>query len=89
MPTENPTLRNIGKTTLSRLYEIGIFSRADIARLGVVETYRRLKRTFPRQVTLNALWGLEAALLDIDWRVIPDERKEELKAELAVLEQSS
>lgn len=88
MTDEHSPLRNIGEQTLSRLHEIGIFTRTDIARLGVVETYRRLKRTFPKHVTLNALWGLEPALLDIDWRAIPNERKDELKAELHALENS-
>ena len=76
------TLRNIGPATTEWLAEIGIYTRADLERLGVVETWKRLKRTYPKAVTLNALWGLEAALLDIDWRAIPDERKAELKAQV-------
>lgn len=71
-------VRNIGPTTQAWLHEIGIFSVEDIRQVGVIETFRRLKATFPRQVTANALYGLEAAVLDIDWRAIPAERRAEL-----------
>jgi hypothetical protein len=30
--------------------------------------------------TLNLLWALDAALLDIDWRTLPDDRKADLRA---------
>lgn len=77
-------MRNIGKTTQAWLNEIGVFTREDIVQLGVIETWRRLKATFPKQVTVNALYSLEAAVLDIDWRAIPPERRAELRREVGL-----
>lgn len=75
-------LKNIGRTTEIWLHEIDIHTPDDLRAVGAIEAYRRLKGTFPTLVTLNALWSLEGALLGLDWRAIPDERKAELLAEL-------
>jgi DNA transformation protein len=72
-------LRNIGPKTLARLAEIGVSSLDDLRVLGAVDTYRRLKFRFPCDVSLNALYALEAALLDCHWRDLPAGRKAELK----------
>lgn len=74
--------RNIGKTTAELLGEVGIHTLADLQAVGVVEAFRRLKQSFPAFVTLNALWGLEGVLTDMDWREIPPERKAELRAQV-------
>jgi hypothetical protein len=34
-------------------------------------------------VSLNALWGMQAALMEIDWRELSTEIKEQLLDELA------
>jgi DNA transformation protein len=78
----NHDFKNIGKITRERLHSIGIRDLEDLRQVGVVETYRLLKAAYRERVTLNALWGLEAALLGIDWRAIPEGRKAELRAEL-------
>ena len=44
------------------LDEAGIRTVADLRSIGSLEAYRRLKFMFSRQVSLNALYGLEAAL---------------------------
>jgi DNA transformation protein len=77
--TKLTDVRGIGPTTAEWLNEIGIHSFEEIQALGAMETYKRLKSAFPKFVTLNALWGLEAALNDIDWRDITPERKVELR----------
>ncbi|MCI0714579.1 MAG: TfoX/Sxy family protein [Chloroflexi bacterium] len=77
--TKLTDVRGIGPTTTEWLNEIGIHTLEDIQALGAVETYKRLKRAFPKFVTLNALWGLEAVLNDMDWRDISPERKAELR----------
>jgi DNA transformation protein len=76
------TFKNIGKITRERLHTVGIDSLEDLQRVGVVETYRLLKAAYRERATLNALWALEAALLGIDWRAIPEGRKAELRAEV-------
>jgi hypothetical protein len=53
-----------------------------LAGVGAVEAFRRAKQAFPDQVTLNLLWALQGALLDIGWNEIPDQMKQELLDEL-------
>jgi DNA transformation protein len=83
MPDELLKLKNIGPKTREWLHDIGIHTREDVERLGSVEVYRRLKASRPHQVSLNALWGLEAALLNIRWDMLPDDVKAELLRQLS------
>ena len=76
-------LKNLGPKTREWLIAIGIENRADLEALGSIEAYRRLKAAFPHKVSLNALWALEAALLDIDWRAINPDHKSYLREKLA------
>lgn len=69
----------IGPVTERRLIEVGIADRAALRKLGAVKAYQRLKFRFGKDVTLNALYGLEAVLLGCHWLAIPEERKAELK----------
>jgi DNA transformation protein len=71
----------IGAVSTGWLLEIGIQSAGDLRRVGVVEAYRQMKANHPREVSLNLLYGLEAALLGIHWNALPPERKAELKHE--------
>jgi DNA transformation protein len=74
-------LKNIGPKTRNWLHEVGIHTPADLDRLGAVEVYKRLKERFPEQVSLNALWGLQAAILDIHWTALPPDMKADLRAQ--------
>jgi DNA transformation protein len=74
-------LKGIGPKSREWLREIGITSEAQIRDLGVVEVYRQLKARFPDKVTLNMLYGLEAALTGTRWNLLPDEVKAELRRE--------
>lgn len=81
---ELSTLKNIGPATIEWLHEVGIHSVEDLQSLGAVGAYIRLKQAFPKAVSLNALWGLEAALTNTDWRMLSPERKAELKEAVAL-----
>jgi DNA transformation protein len=48
-----------------------------------VEAYARLKFFVGKGVTLNALYAMDAALAGLDGRLLPEQRKAELKAEVA------
>ena len=72
-------LRNIGPTTAAWLADIGISTVEDLDALGSVATYRRLKAARPSQVTIVALYALEAALLDIAWTDLPLDSRERLR----------
>jgi len=75
-------MKKLGPKSQEWLASIGVHSLEDVARLGVVETYKRVKAAHPEKVTLNMLWGLQAALLDIRWNELPDDIKDQLRQEL-------
>lgn len=76
-------IKNMGPKSSAWLHEIGIDTLEDLEAVGAVEAYRRLKTSRPTEVSLNALWGLQAALLNIHWKALSPEIKAELKAQLA------
>jgi DNA transformation protein and related proteins len=75
-------LKNFGPKSAEWLNEIGVYTLEDVEREGVVEVYKRVKDAFPHKVSLNMLWGLQAAVLGIHWNAVPPEMRAELKAQL-------
>ena len=73
-------LKNIGAKTAVWLEAIGIHSREDIEDLGAVEVYRRLQDHYP--VSLNALWALQGAIMDMPFNQLPEVIKADLLQEL-------
>ena len=67
------------------LVAAGITTPAELDELGAVEAYRRAIEA-GAHATLNLLFAIDAALLDLDWRDLPPERKLELQRELAAEE---
>lgn len=80
--TKLEKIKGIGPKTAAWLAEIGIESEEDIHRLGSVEIYMRLKAHRPKEVSLNALWGLEAIIMGIRWDQLPEDVKGELKRQI-------
>ncbi len=72
-------LKNIGPVTARQLAEIGITSEQELREMGALEAYRRLKRTFPQQITLVCLYALQGALFDCHWNELPPDVKEHLR----------
>ena len=54
----------------------------DVVSLGVIETYKRVKAAYPEKVSLNLLYALQAALLDLPWNELPPDIKDELKQQV-------
>ncbi len=79
--SSSTSLSDFGEKSAAWLNEIGVYTLENIEREGVVEVYIRVKRAFPHKVTLNMLWGLQAAVLGIHWNALPPEMKAELKAQ--------
>ncbi|MBZ0299577.1 MAG: TfoX/Sxy family protein [Anaerolineae bacterium] len=77
MPPSAP-LKNIGPKTTSWLEAVGIHTLEDLEAVGVVEAYLRLKAAFPDRVSLNALWGLQGAVMEIPWNQIPEDIKQDI-----------
>lgn len=82
-------MRNIGPKSSEWLASVGIYSLDDVADIGVVETYLRVKSAYPDKVSLNLLYGLQAALLDIPWNELPPDIKAELKYQVENSDQRS
>ena len=78
-------LRNIGPKSAAWLRQVGLRTRADIAGVGAVGAYMRVRRAGFKP-SLNLLYALEGALLDCHWQEIPDTRRSELigEAEAAI-----
>lgn len=76
-------MRNLGPTSAHWLNNVGIFTAADLAHFGSVIAFRIVKESgYP--ASLNLLYGLEAALRDIDWRELDSVEKERLRRESGV-----
>lgn len=75
-------MKNIGPKSREWLASIDVHTLDDVADLGVVETYKRVKAAYPEKVTLNMLWGLQAALMDIHWKDLPPDIKDQLRKEV-------
>lgn len=78
-PIEN--LRNLGPASAAWLREVGILTIADLARVGAVVAYQRVRSQFP-QASLNLLWALAAGVADRDWQELTDSEKAMLRREL-------
>lgn len=75
-------MKDLGPKSAEWLASIGIHTLDDVARPGVVETYKRVKMVYPDKVSLNLLYGLQSALLGIRWDELPPDIKSELKKQV-------
>jgi DNA transformation protein and related proteins len=71
-------LRNIGPKSAKWLAEVGIEQRGDLERIGAVGAYRAVRES-GRNASLNLLYALEGALLDVRWDELPPPLKERLR----------
>ena len=74
-------LKNIGEVTAGWLESIGIHDSQDLEGIGAVEAYRRVKAAYPERVSLNCLYALQGALLDIHWNTLPPQLREDLRGQ--------
>jgi TfoX C-terminal domain len=79
-------MKNMGPKSREWLASVGLHSLDDVAELGVVESYLRVKTAYPDKVSLNLLYGLQAALLDLPWNELPPDIKAELKSQVENLD---
>ena len=75
-------MRNLGPKSRQWLAEIGIYTIRDLRIAGSIPTYKILKEMYPKTVSLNLLWGLEAAIRDVDWRELTATDREKLRKQL-------
>ncbi len=72
------TLRNIGPKSAKWLKAVGIANRGDLERAGSVGAYRAVRESGQR-VSLNLLYALEGALLDVRCDELPPPLKDRLR----------
>ena len=73
-------MRNLGPATAGWLAEVDIENEDELRKIGAVDAYRCLKFRFGGNVSLLALYAMEAALQDCDWRMLSVETRAMLKA---------
>ena len=73
------SLRNIGPKSAAWLESVGIKSTDELFSIGVEEAYLRVRSAYPDQVSLNMLYALQGALLDIPWNELPKDLKSQLR----------
>lgn len=74
-------MRNLGPAMARWLAEIDVRTEADLRAIGAVAAWNRLAFVMGRRVSLNALYAMDAALIDTDWRHLSPERKAALQRE--------
>lgn len=72
-------LKGLGPTSTKMLADINVHTLADLQEMGSVFAYRVLKHRFA-SVSLNMLYGLEAAVRDVHWLSLSQDDKEQLRA---------
>lgn len=75
--------KNIGKTISKRLNEIGVFTLADLTEMTPKVAYQKICDNYPDKTIPKCyyLYSLQGALLDLDWRELPENVKSELLEE--------
>lgn len=78
--TAQEKLRNIGPKSAAWLRQVGLRTREDLAGVGAVDAFMRVKRAGFKP-SLNLLYALEGALMDCHWQEVPGARRAELVAQ--------
>lgn len=81
MNDELQHLKNVGKTSAQWLHAVGIHNVSDLRRMGAVDAYQAVKKRGFR-ATKVLLYAIEAALMDIHWNDLPNDRKDALNEQV-------
>lgn len=77
-------LRGLGVVSARWLESVGINDEEDLRVLGAVEAFARVRLAAAPKASLNLLYALEAALMNVDWRSLPPELKRSLREQLVL-----
>ncbi|GJL80021.1 MAG: TfoX [Nitrospinaceae bacterium] len=74
-------LKNIGKNVEKRLNEIGVYSRADLNKIGSAKAYQQLSQKQPGNhlPVCYYLYSLEGALKNKHWDEFSESEKKKLR----------
>ena len=76
---ELSTMKNIGTEMKKKLNSIGINSAEELSSVGSKEAFFRLKAAYP-DVCLVHLYTLQGAIDNLNFNMLPQDTKEDLKA---------
>lgn len=72
-------MRGLGPKSVEWLREVGVETPAQLEQLGSIGAYLRVRKS-RHEVSLNLLYALEGALLDVHWAKLPADLKRRLQA---------
>ncbi len=82
------SLKNLGPKSAELIVAAGIDGPDEIRRLGAAVVFHRVKSRFPGSTSLNLLWALQAALMEVHWHEVPEEIRTQLLSEVETLSNS-
>jgi DNA transformation protein len=88
MSARDVKIRNVGPKSAAWLRQIGVRTTEDLARVGPVEAFLKVKRAGFRP-SLNLLYSMAGALADCHWADLPDDQKQELLSALESAESAN
>ena len=74
---------NLGPKSAERLVAVGIKDAEMLRQAGAAAAYRKVKARFPNDTSLNLLWAIQGALMELHWLDVPHEIRQLLRDELA------
>ncbi len=77
MQSDLLALKNLGNTSVNWLRTVGIHSRHDLAQIGPVQAYNRIRERGIK-VSKVLLYALQGALMDIHWSELDPSLKQQL-----------
>ncbi len=88
MPTKSGTdgvaelaaLPSLGLASARMLVEAGVPDASSLRQLGAIECFRRLRFHHGKRATLNFVYAIECACHGLDWRLLEEGRKAELRS---------
>ena len=81
MSSEISRLKNLGGKSQIMLADIGVHTRAQLAEMGSLEAYKRV-RLAGHKANIIFVYAIEGALIGTHWNNLPPGMKEDLKRRL-------
>jgi hypothetical protein len=88
MNARDVKIRNVGPKSAAWLRQVGVRTTEDLARIGPVEAFLKVKRAGFRP-SLNLLYSMAGALADCHWADLPEGQKQELLGALESAESAN
>lgn len=84
MEDELAGLKNLGPESSKWLRKVGLYSKADLEKIGPLKAYALLREAgFP--ASLNLVYALQAMFMDLHWQKLPTEVRDELKVAVRLM----